>query len=231
MLPASEVVAASVNQGRDLRDLARFFQVDGNDPFNGPVIGGLSTTVDGLEISVVAPDAKALADLEEEWRKAKQQADPDVLAAAFTDRSVPNLSSICSLIGGPSARALLTADARGDRVIEGLEQMALLAVGGTVHFDIVQVPHHGSEKNSDPKLFERVTADHYVISADGIAHAHPSLSTLEWIVDSRGSDAYTIHLTNPVAAALTKLDDLKAGKNFTVEMREDPALGVTLTLG
>jgi beta-lactamase superfamily II metal-dependent hydrolase len=230
MLPGSAVVAASVNQGRDLRDLARFFQVDGNHPFNGPIVGGLSTTVDGLEVSVVAPDSKALADLEEEWRKAKQQDNPGVLAAAFDDRRVPNLSSICTVIGRSSARALLTADARGDRVMDGLEQLGLLPVGGKVHFDIVQVPHHGSENNSAPAFFERVTADHYVISADGIAHAHPSPSTLEWIVDSRGADAFTIHLTNPIEAALTKLEDLKAGKNFTVEKREDPALGVTLTL-
>jgi hypothetical protein len=231
MLRTSDVVAASVNQGRDLRDLARFFHVDGNDPFDGPIIGGLSATVNGLEVSVVAPDAKALADLEEEWRKAKQQDNPGVLAAAFADRRVPNLSSICTVIGGPSARALLTADARGDRVMDGLEQLGLLPDGGTAHFDIMQVPHHGSENNSALAFFERVTADHYVISADGIAHEHPSLSTLEWIVDSRGTDDYTIHLTNPIDAALTKLDDLHAGKNFFVEKREDPALGVTLPLG
>ncbi len=226
---AAGVVAASVNQGRAVRDLARALGVAGNAPFGGPIVGGLKTTVHGLSMTVVGPDAGALGRLEDTWRAAKQQNDPAVLAAAFTDRSVPNLSSICTIVGGPSGRALLTADARGDRVMEGLEAIGLLAPGGIAHFDVLQVPHHGSAHNSDPLLYQRVTADHYVISADGVAHAHPDLATLDWIVNARGADGYAINLTNPIQPAVDHLRNRAVGRNFSVESRTDPASGIVVS--
>lgn len=226
---AAGVIAASVNQGRDVRDLARALGVAGNAPFGGPIVGGLTTTVHGLTMTVVGPDAGALGRLEDTWRAAKQRNDPAVLAAAFTDRSVPNLSSICTIVGGPGGRALLTADARGDRVMEGLEAIGVLAPGGTTHVEVLQVPHHGSAHNSDPRLYQRVTADHYVISADGVAHAHPDLATLDWIVDARGADGYAIHLTNPIQPAVDHLRKRAVGRNFSVESRTDPAPGVVVS--
>jgi len=57
--------------------------------------------------------------------------------------------------------------------------------GATIHVDVFKLPHHGSENNAAPSLFERVKADHYVVCADGIQHPHPSKSTLEWLVLSR----------------------------------------------
>jgi hypothetical protein len=229
MSRASTVVAASVNQGRDVRDLARALRVAGNAPFGGPVIGGLTTSLHGLAFTVVAPEQAALGKLENKWRETKQRQDPSVLEAAFTDRSIPNLSSICTVLGGPAGRALLTADARGDRVMDGLEALGLLAPRGTVHFDVLQVPHHGSDNNADQGFYERVSADHYVISADGVAHDHPSPDTLEWIVNARGSDGYAIHLTNPIPAATSRLSQLGARRNFTVDSRSDPALGVAVS--
>lgn len=230
MAHASGAIAASVNQGRDVRDLARALGVAGNQPFGGPVIGGSSTTIGGLVVTIAAPDPTALENLETTWRTAKERKDPSVLAAAFDDRSVPNLSSTCIVLGGPQGRAILTADARGDRILSGLEAVGLLPQNGTVHVDVLQVPHHGSIHNSDTELYERVTADHYVISADGIHHKHPDPATLDWIVDARGTDEYVIHLTNPITAALAHLEGLAPGKRFRVEHRTDPALGLEIDL-
>jgi hypothetical protein len=224
----AQVVAASVNQGRDVRDLGRALGVAGNVPFGGVITGGMSADVYGLNFTIVAPNQGALDALEAEWRKAKRRKEPEVLAQAFSDTHVPNLSSICSVVGGPKGGALLTADARGDRVMEGLEAAALMPVGGTVHFQVFQVPHHGSKNNSDQVLYERVTADHYVISADGLAHPHPSPDTLAWIANARGTDGYTIHLTNSIPAAMTQLKELAVRRNFTVEARTDPQRGIAV---
>ncbi len=141
------------------------------------------------------------------------------MAAAFVDRAVPNLSSIALHLRYRGRTALLTGDARGDHVLAGPEQAGLLAPGGTLQVDLFKLPHHGSENNAAPVLFDRIRADHYVVSADGIRHAHPSKATLEWLVASRAAnDRYTIHLTNPIPAAEAVLAQLGVGRAFKVEV-------------
>ena len=229
MSQTAQVVAASVNQGRDVRDLARALGLAGNAPFGRPITGGMSADIGGLNYTIVAPDQEALDALETVWQTAKRRNEPEVLAQAFADRRVPNLSSLSSVVGGPKGRALLTADARGDHVMKGLQETGLMATGGSAHFDVFQVPHHGSQNNSDQVLYERVTADHYVISADGVANPHPSPDTLTWITNARGTDGYAIHLTNPIPAAMSQLQNLATGRNFTVEARTDPQKGIAVT--
>jgi hypothetical protein len=94
---------------------------------------------------------------------------------------------------------LLTGDARGDYLIEGLKQEGLLDANGKLHVDILKMPHHGSDRNVDPSFFSTITADHYLASADG-TFGNPDRPTLEMLIDKRGKDAaYTIHLTYPLA--------------------------------
>ncbi len=111
---------------------------------------------------------------------------------------MPNLSSIVVLaeLGGKSI--LLTGDARGDKILEGMELVGLIEKDGKRHVDILKVPHHGSDNNMETIFFQRVTADHYVFSGDG-EHGNPERATLEMLLEARGDDAeYQIHLTYPV---------------------------------
>jgi hypothetical protein len=94
---------------------------------------------------------------------------------------------------------LLTGDARGDKIIEGLQLVGLL--GGddnsTIHVDLLKVPHHGSSNNLERNFFKRITADHYVFSGNG-EHGNPEREALEMLYDARGSAKFTVHLTYPV---------------------------------
>jgi hypothetical protein len=99
-------------------------------------------------------------------------------------------------MGGKSM--LLTGDARGDKILEGLELARLLEPGGTRKIDLLKVPHHGSSNNMATEFFKRLPAEHYVFSGDG-EHGNPERETLEMLLEARGTDAkYTIHLTYPV---------------------------------
>ena len=89
---------------------------------------------------------------------------------------------------------LLTGDARGDFIMEDLERENLLTKTKPMHLDILKVPHHGSDRNVDDSFFERITADHYIISGDG-EHGNPERETLEMIERARGTDDYTIYFT------------------------------------
>ncbi|SDP34663.1 Metal-dependent hydrolase, beta-lactamase superfamily II [Pedococcus dokdonensis] len=227
-----EAVAASYNQGREIRDAAEVLGLQGNQPFEAPLVCGAVTDLAGLAVTVVAPDQAALDALATKWRQAKKAKDPGVLAASYTDRSIPNLSSIVVHVEHGGRTALLTGDARGDRLLTGLEQSGLVAKGGGLHVDVFKLPHHGSINNMEPDLFERVTADHYVISADGVRHHHPNEETLEALVGARGSaDKYTIHLTNEIPFAATKLADLQDGRAFATRTRAaaEPVIRVELS--
>jgi hypothetical protein len=120
--------------------------------------------------------------------------------AAFVDSSIPNLSSLVLLVQAGAKQMLLTGDARGDKILEGLQLAGLLKPGtkSTMHVDVLKVPHHGSANNVETSFFERVTADHYVMSGNG-EHGNPERETLEMLFAARGDDPFTLHFTYPLA--------------------------------
>ncbi len=65
-----------------------------------------------------------------------------------------------------SKTMLLTGDARGDHILEGLREDGFLT-GRSMKVNIMKVPHHGSDRNVDSEFFRTVKADHYVISGNG----------------------------------------------------------------
>lgn len=104
----------------------------------------------------------------------------------------PNLASLMLLleerVSGGKKRAVLTGDGHHEDVLAGLRHHGLLTEGAGLHVDVMKVPHHGSEHNMDRAFARRVTADHYVICANG-EHENPDLRILEVLLESRlGAD-------------------------------------------
>jgi hypothetical protein len=239
---STKLVVASVPQGRELRNAARKLGIVLNSPFKGriasPKTGKKAIELgNGLSFTVLGPRPAQLAALQNDWAKkvadmkkkgTLKPAAMQAIAAEFVDKSVYNLSSIVVLAEVGKKRMLLTGDARGDFVLEGLSAAGFLKK--PLHVDIFKLPHHGSIRNAAAKLFSQVTADHYVVSANG-KFGNPDVPTLKLIVEARGKDAYTIHLTNPVAKAVTFLKKAQAGKKFKISIREKKALSVTIDLG
>jgi len=199
-------VLASVEQGHRLRDDARGLNFPLNTEFAGKLIiaseqgrklpSGLKLTVAGP----MQPELVALQKKHDEWLKEqekKKEKDPKAALAAFADKSVPNLSSIVVLAEFGGKTILLTGDARGDKTLKGLELAKLLEPGKKIHVDVLKVPHHGSSNNVAPVFFERITADHYVLSGNG-EHGNPERETLQMILDARGKDPFTLHFTYPI---------------------------------
>ena len=213
--PDAAKVLASVDQGFRLRDDIRGLKLRLNPGSNGGLViakknakavamgKGMTFTV----IGPMQPEVLALQKAHDAFLKTKDKKKGTGPLAAFTDTSVPNLSSLVVLAEAGKKRILLTGDARGDKVLQGLELAGFLKADkkSTMHVDIFKVPHHGSDRNADPVLFERVTADHYVFSGNG-EHGNPERETLEMLLDARGEDEeFTIHLTYPI-------DEIDAGR-------------------
>ncbi len=91
---------------------------------------------------------------------------------------------------------LLTGDARGDKIIENLEEHGLMDDEGKIHVDLLKMPHHGSDRNVEDDFFKRVTADHYVVSGDG-RHHNPELETYRMLFKAR-QGAIPTSSTSPI---------------------------------
>ena len=232
---------ASVGQGRELRDLVKFFDLDRNKPFNSIVKyphAKNPVSLPGLELTVIGPDEKNLRVLQEDWNKKvkallkKKDKASKAEVAAYVDRSVYNLSSIVVLAKAEGKTMLLTGDARGDYTLKALRAAGLLDEGQPLQVDLLKLPHHGSDRNVDQDYFDNLQAKHYVISADG-KYTNPDIATLEMIAKSRPDNDYTIWLTNAPedfadAAVGVEVARYLDGQKFRVKVRAKGALGVTI---
>ena len=59
--------------------------------------------------------------------------------------------------------------------------------------DVLKVPHHGSVRNVSRDFFKTVTADKYVISANG-KYGNSDLDTPVWIVEAAREQGRTIQI-------------------------------------
>jgi hypothetical protein len=202
-----------------------------------PAKGKKSVTLgDGLKFTVLGPVKERIEKLQEEWNEVLKKKglatdkNGKALAAAFVDESVFNLSSIVVLAEAGKKKMLLTGDARGDDVMNALKSSGLLK-GGKIHVDLLKLPHHGSDRNVATEFFRTVTADHYVVSADG-RFGNPEISTLQMISEARGKDKFTIHLTNK-EKRLDKFfaSEKKKGKKYSVAYRDPKSLSLWVDLG
>jgi len=203
--PDALKVLASVEQGARLRDDARFLGWS-NVEFGKHLImaAGGQEPADlkkGLTLTVAGPMQPELFKLQKEhdaWVKEQEKKKKaKKTLAAFTDTSVPNLSSLVVLASVEDQTMLLTGDARGDKILEGLELMGLLKPGGKLHVNVLKMPHHGSDRNMNRPFFQQITADHYVFSGNG-EHGNPERETLQMLLDESDDVPFAIHLTYPV---------------------------------
>jgi hypothetical protein len=154
-------------------------------------------------IGPLQPQLKALQKEHDAFlkKKKKKRGDPEAALAAFTDTSAPNLSSIVVEVKNGTRKMLLTGDARGDFIIEGLEACKLLTATKPYVVDLLKVPHHGSDRNMTQEFFERVHATHYVFSGDG-EHGNPERETMQMLFEARQKvlpdKPFTLWLTYPI---------------------------------
>lgn len=230
------MVLASIAQGAQLRVDAELLDLPVNDEFDGGLIiadedaepidmgRGLSFTV----VGPMRPEVEALRKKHNDWLKdlKKKGKSPSEVLAAYVDKSVPNLSSLVLLAEVDGKTMLLTGDARGDKILEGLEMTGLIEPGGTLKVDVLKVPHHGSDNNLDDDFFERIIARHYVFSGDG-EHGNPERASLEMLFEARGDDDYTIHLTYPIDEIdKGRKDDWNKLRNSEKKRKKKPSVKV-----
>lgn len=178
-----------------------------------------------LEITVAGPTLANLQKLQVEWEEWVRQNEQAIAAGKYTkdvaaamDRSVPNLSSIVLYIKADGKTLLLTGDCRSDHLQQGLIETGL-SPDGKLHVDIFKVPHHGSMRNTTKQFYEEVTADTYIISADG-TYDNPDDEVLYWIVEAAKAAGRKIKivLTNETESSAALLAKYEPGEWYEVEV-------------
>ena len=214
----SKLVLSSVAQGRQLRLDLKSLNIDLNKRFQDRIVlqGNANSPWQqgNLKLTVIGPTHKELDNLQKEWAKQvkkilEKEGATAVASAGSLDTSVSNLASIVAIAEVEDKKILLTGDARGDMILDWLEQTDWLKKDKSIHFDILKLPHHGSDRNVSDEFFKRITADHYVMCGNG-GHGNPEPNTFEMLFNARPELNYTIHMTY-------SLEELKAHKKFIKE--------------
>jgi beta-lactamase superfamily II metal-dependent hydrolase len=217
-----------VSEGRDVTKLAEYLNVPINAQFGGNpiVVRGEEFKIieaGNMKFHILGPTQKNLDRLKkvwDDWENSHTEAEVihDYVALNAIDSSISNLSSIMFLAELEGKKILFTGDGLADDIIDSLSEKQMLNSEGRLHVDILKVPHHGSERNVSKHFFDTVTADTYVISANG-RDDNPSFSTLKWIIES-GKKNYkkiTIVATNKtenIERAQQLYDPKKFGYRF-----------------
>lgn len=113
-----------------------------------------------------------------------------------------------------------------------MEHAGLLA-DGKLHLDVLKVAHHGSIRNHTAKFFKLITADTYVISANG-KDDNPDFDTLKLIVEAAKTAGRTIEIvvTNETPSTKKLKQSHKPadfGYKLTIKPKADNSIPVKLS--
>jgi len=192
--PWMQKVLASVPQGQELHAFAKRMGIHDtmNDPYQPLIIADpqqRAADIKGLLLTVVCPATAEVEKLRKRWVKLRKEG----ITADYSDRSPYNLSSLVVVAEYEGKRMLLTGDARGDLILQGRRQMNLLQHDNeNIHFDLLKLPHHGSNNNVEEDFFRRITVNTYVVSGDCVRFPNPNVDTMRWLAKARDDADYTI---------------------------------------
>jgi ribonuclease BN (tRNA processing enzyme) len=218
-----------IAEGRDLTKIAKSLHIPINQQFGGRliIVGNeyKSLEVGNMKFTILGPTEKNLDKLRKIWNDwltkhlTSLTKVSDWQALKVLDASVSNLSSIMFMVESQRKKLLFTGDGLGEDVVDVLSERGLLDSEGKCHVNIMKVPHHGSERNASREFFNTVTADSYVISANG-RDDNPSLATLKWIIESKRKKnkiikIYLTNRTDKTDKILQKYDQKKFQYRFT----------------
>jgi len=102
------------------------------------------------------------------------------------DTAVANGSSIAFVLEYEGARVLFGADAFPSRLLSSLKDHYGSA---PYRFDLVKVPHHGSENNVSMDFVKALDCPRYLFSSNGARYKHPSKQAVARVIEyGKGPD-------------------------------------------
>ena len=233
------ILMKGFQQGGDLTLLAKSLKIPINPNFSKEIVISnniKSVRLNNISLNLLGPTKKNLDKLRKEWtnwiKKRRYVKHPESALLQILDKSVPNLASIMFLAKINNRRILFTGDGIGKDVLETLSKNKMLDKNGKFHVNILKVPHHGSDRNTSKEFFDTISADYYIISANG-RDDNPSLNTLKWMIEV-GQDAKKprkfvfTNMTPNIKKVLKKYDKKDFNYECVFLKKEDTFLTIKL---
>lgn len=155
-----------------------------------PILAGQTIGIGEAEIRIISPTPVLLSNVVDKMQEAEERiplasvSDWNKTFEELTDydyptedSSIANQASIVMVFEYEGMRILLCGDAPASCILQGLP--------GQTHFDIVKLPHHGSARSISDELLHRISADAFLICADGTSH--PTKLTIAKLLNSHNS--------------------------------------------
>lgn len=161
----------------------------------------------GLKLTVLSPGRLQLAQLRPVWKAEVEKAglvpgfgveeaeaqpdvlgddrlDPEALAAEpfVEDGSEANGASIALLAEFDGRALLLTGDAHGGVLADGLGRLVAERNTDRLRIDAFKLPHHGSRFNLSPEVLALVDCGRYLFSTNGNIFHHPDTIAVSRVV-------------------------------------------------
>lgn len=222
--PSALLVLQSYGQGSRLASLAAAMKIRRNPPDAAVLMfDGVTAPVRRLgpaTLTFFGPLQAEVEALRRKWATEVKKPDGRAALAAYLDKSIPNLSSLVVLVEQNDVSILLTGDARGDKILDGLRAGGRLGGVQPLKVDILKLPHHGSSRNLDDDFFQAIHADHYVVSGDG-THGNPDRETLQMLERARPDGGFVVHLTYSAAHCDQTHRDWKQARQRSFDPAQD----------
>ena len=165
---------------------------------------------DGMRLTLLAPTRTALAELRPVWEREVKKAgmvpgeagerqealpdrlgdreiDPEELASEpfEEDGSEANGASIAMLAEFDDKALLLTGDAHGGIIADGLRRLAAERAVSRIPVDAFKLPHHGSKFNLSAEVLDLVDCGRYLFSTNGDIFHHPDPVAVSRVIAPR----------------------------------------------
>ena len=214
-LPGTELEEFGPVQGEKLSTMLVGKQLPWNKAFAKKAVTNLMPSVTlpgGMKLTLISPAVNELEKLKPVWVKACREADidpthlkqatpivppglegmgpinVDTLAATpfISDDSESNGSSIAILAEYDGCAALLAGDAHPSGLLKGIESVCNARQVSKLKLDAFKLPHHGSKKNNNRELIEKVECKRYLFSTNGAKHRHPDREAVARVIKYGG---------------------------------------------
>ena len=225
--PSTEPTSRSVKQGRTLLQCANNHNVETNDLVTSPTTAIIERQFnDGshhLRVFMLTPNQQNLVNVKKELMRGRSLTLPNLASASLLIEckiSVPGEDN-------KYMYALLTGDAPGANIKEGLRQVRIadptvekrLFQDGHYNFVYIDIPHHGSRKNNPKEFLQNISTKVCVISTDSKKYAHPDDETLKELSKSSTVDhllfTYQKNRPNKPCNWMNSLKDFRGRYHFS----------------
>lgn len=204
---AQALIAAALAEARSKEDIASLAKAGVLVPLNitqGQTLDGLAQGKLISQITAVPPPSTPIDNVSQPTLRWKFGGPflpiYGAMMAAPGNGKLVNLASLIirieSRISNKGFSLMVTGDATDKGAIPSVTGVGT----GVARVQFLQVPHHGSDNNSDKNFYSALLAEHYLISSTWSAHNHPRPAVISAIIEANrefGRSGYTLWISDP----------------------------------